>query len=117
MAAETPGKVPTKEEKSMFRKTSLLVGMLALMLVAPQAHAAKGDMMVGLNGGIAAPMSDFGDVFKMGFQGGLDFDYMMNDNVALGVDGSYVSNSAKDELIVSPVTDLKATTIQFGAHA
>ena len=101
----------------MFRKTSLLVGMLALMLIAPQAHAAKGDMMLGINGGIAAPMGDFKDVSKMGFLGGLNFDYMVNDMFAVGVDGSYVLNKAKDELIVAPVTDIKSTIIQFGAHA
>ncbi len=101
----------------MFRKTSLLVGMLALMLVAPQAHAAKGDMMLGFSGGVAAPMGDAKNFSKLGFLGGANFDYMVNDMVSLGVDGSYVVNNAKDELIVAPVTAAKVTFMQFGAHA
>jgi opacity protein-like surface antigen len=102
----------------MFRKTSVLAGALALMLVAPLAHAAKGDMSIGLGGGVSVPMSDFKDFAKLGFLGGASFDYMVNDMVAVGVDGSYVLNKAKDELIAADsLTDAKLTIMQFGAHA
>ena len=80
----------------MFRKTTLCVGLLALTLVVPQAYAAKGDMMLGFSGGVSAPMSDFKDIAKLGFLGGANFDYMVNDMIAVGVDGSYIQNKTKD---------------------
>lgn len=94
----------------MFRKTTLLVGALALMLVAPQAQAAKGDWMLNFNGGLGMPMGDFKDAAKMGFMGGVGASYMMSEAIALGVDGSFVMNDGSDDLNAF-LTDV-ATTIE-----
>lgn len=106
----------------MFRKTTLLVGALALMLVA-QAHAAAGEFKINLNGGVATPISDFKDAAKLGFMGGVGFDYMATENFAVGADGSFISNKASDDLEAFltlgagvPVT-AKFSMLQGGAHA
>jgi opacity protein-like surface antigen len=102
----------------MFRKTTLLVAALALSLVVPQAQAAKGDWMIDFNGGTAMPMSNFKDVAKLGFMGGVGAGYMVTDAVCVGVDGSYVKNSPSDDLkaLIAPAT-IKFSMIQGGAHA
>ncbi len=101
----------------MFRKTTLLAGALALMLVAPQAHAAKGDWMIDFNGGAAMPMSNFKDVAKLGFMGGVGAGYMVTEAVCVGADGAYIKNDASDDLkaAIAPAT-AKFSMIQGGAH-
>lgn len=112
----------------MFRKTSLLAGALALMLVVPQAHAAQGDWILGLNGGTSIPIGDFKDAAKLGFLGGVGVGYAVTENVVLGVDGSFVSNKGSDLLndgLTAVATFVegtpttvtgKFTMIQGGAH-
>jgi len=106
----------------MFRKTTLWAGALALILAAPQAYAAAGDWMIGLNGGLATPLSDFKDAAKLGFLGGVGFDYMATENIAVGVDGSFVYNKASDDyeafLTTAASTSVKAkfNMLQGGAH-
>ena len=46
----------------MKRKALLLTGVLAMVLVVPMAHAAKGDMAVSITGGMGIPVSKFSDV-------------------------------------------------------
>jgi outer membrane protein W len=103
----------------MFRKTCLVLAALATLAVVPQAHAAKGDIMLGLHGGVSMPMGDFKDGFKMGFLGGVEFDYMATEAVAIGADGAYITNKSSDDLnaALPAGTDAKFTMIQFGAHA
>jgi opacity protein-like surface antigen len=107
----------------MFRKTSLLVGVLAMLVVAPQVHAAaKGDMSIYFMGGASIPMGDYGDFAKLGFGGGVGFDYFVNENIAVGVDGSYTMNDAKDDvnaaLTALATAPVKASDsfIRGGAH-
>ena len=113
----------------MFRKTTLLAGALALVLIAPQAHAAAGEWMVNLNGGIATPLGDFKDAAKLGFMGGVGVDYMATEAFAVGVDGAFISNKGSD-LLNQSLTDIatliegtpttvegKFTMIQGGVHA
>ena len=112
----------------MFRKTSLMVGLLALALVAPQANAAQGDWNVSLNGGTGIPMGDFKDAAKLGFQGGVGFGYSVSENVVLGVDGSFISNGGSDlfnDALTAEATLLEGTPtevtgkfsmLQGGAH-
>ena len=101
----------------MFRKSTLLVSALALMLLAPLAHAAKGDVNLGVGGGLLMPLSDFKDVAKMGFLGALDMDYMVTDAVALGVDAMYSKNSAKDDLVTFlGVDEASVTMLAGGGH-
>lgn len=112
----------------MIRKTTLLIGALALMLAATQAQAATGDWTLGLNGGTSIPLSDFKDVAKVGFLGGVSIGYSVTDNVTVGADGSFLSNSGSDllndgltavaTLIEGTPTTVtgKTTMIQGGAH-
>ena len=43
----------------MSKKTALWAGVMALVLVAPQARAAAKEWSINFNGGVAAPMGDF----------------------------------------------------------
>lgn len=97
----------------MKKKTLLLTGALAMVLVVPMAHAAKGNMSIQLTGGMGIPVSKFSDVptvadinsgkitglgTKAGVNGGVGFDYMVTDAVALGLSGSFSKTDGKDEL-------------------
>lgn len=110
----------------MHRKTAVLVGALALILAAPQAHAAAGEFTINLNGGIATPISDYKDAAKLGFMGGVGFDYMATENLGVGIDGSFISNKGSDELNTllsggppdgaGVPAEAKFTLLQGGAH-
>ena len=103
----------------MLRKSSLLVAAIALMLVAPQAHAhaAKGDVNLSVGGGVCIPVSDYKDVVKLGFLGGLDVDYFVTEAVAIGVDGMFAKNSFKDDAKTAlGATDASSTFMSGGAH-
>jgi len=106
----------------MSKKTALWAGVMALLLVAPQARAAAKEWSLNFNGGIAAPVSDFKDAAKLGFMGGVGADYTVTQNVALGVDGSFVSNSGSDltNAALSTGAGVSATgkfqLLQGGAH-
>jgi len=102
----------------MSKKTALWAGVMALVLVAPQARAAAKEWTINFNGGVAAPIGDFKDAAKMGFMGGVGADYTVTPNFALGVDGSFVSNGASDALAAA-VAPVKASfqMMQGGAHA
>src|SRR5258708_6520393 len=69
---------------SMFRKATLLSVLASLALLAPMAHAAKGDVKITLGGGAGIPMGDFskkvadgGAGGSLGFTSGLAVDYMV----------------------------------------
>ena len=106
----------------MSKKTALWAGVLALVVVAPQAHAAAKEWSLNFNGGIAAPVSDFKDQAKLGYMGGVGVDYTVTPNVAIGVDGAYITNSGSDtfESSLSAAagvpTTAKVTMLQGGAH-
>ena len=102
----------------MSKKTALWAGVMALVLVAPQARAAAKEWSVNFNAGVAAPTSDFKDAAKLGFMGGVGADYTVTPNVALGFDGSFISNGASDQLkaAISPAT-ASFQMLQGGAHA
>ncbi len=81
----------------MFRKMSLVVAALALMVLVAQAQAAKGDWIVGLNAGTGIPISDYKDAAKVGFMGGVSFGYAATENVSIGVDGSFTANDGSED--------------------
>ena len=54
----------------MFRKHSLLIAALALVLVVPVTHAAG--WTIGVNGGLSKPTGDFGEDSKIGPIAGID---------------------------------------------
>ena len=106
----------------MSKKTALWAGVMALVLVAPQARAAAKEWTINFNGGVAAPMGDFKDAAKLGFMGGVGADYTVTPNVALGIDGSFISNSGSDlyNASLSAGAGVSATgkfqLLQGGAH-
>lgn len=114
----------------MFRKATLLAAVCSLVLLVPMAHAAKGDVRLSLVGGLSAPMGDFskkladgGAGASMGFNIGPSLDYMVTEAVAIGVDGSFTSNSLNSDerdalrtAFADDQIDLKYTTMGGGAH-
>jgi hypothetical protein len=105
----------------------VLMALLCMSLAIPALAAEKGEISFGLNGGLAMPMGDFGDVAKMGFGGGVYADYWLMPAIAIGVDGSYNRFDYSDDYItldeallheVDPAgtVDGTFTLMQFGAH-
>ena len=112
----------------MFKAHRVAAAALVLALVgaAPKAHAQA--FTFGLTGGAAIPMGDYGDAYKVGFEGGVMGDWWVSPQYALGIDVVGNFHNAKDDLNdyytalsdalggTSDVT-LKGTVIQFTAHA
>jgi Outer membrane protein beta-barrel domain len=90
------------------------VSALLSLVAVPMAHA-EGTMSFGLNGGVAMPMGDFGDAFKLGFAGGVYGDYWMNSKVAIGADVMY-NRFTGDEDVFGSGSDITFSDIQFGGH-
>jgi opacity protein-like surface antigen len=107
----------------MSKKAALCAGLLALLVVVPQARAAAKEWSINFNGGIAAPVSDFKDAAKLGFMGGVGASYTVTENWALGVDGSFTSNSGSDltnaslSLAAGVPATAKFSIMQGGVHA
>jgi opacity protein-like surface antigen len=85
----------------MFRKLSLLIAALALVLVVPVAHAAG--WTIGVSGGLSKPTGDFGQDSKIGPAAGIDICMHVNDKFAVGVEGNWTQNKHED---VGVVVDL-----------
>jgi outer membrane protein W len=124
--ARPPGQTPEVEETKM-RKLGIVVTAIACLMLAAQVFAAtapaagafKGQMDVGAFGGVAVPMgkladksteTELGGNMKMGYGGGVFFDYFMTPEIALGLDGSYVTSTNKDD------SNVKGNTMQYGIH-
>jgi hypothetical protein len=75
--------------------------MLLLGMVVFSNTSAAGEMTFGVNGGLASPTGDFGDLYKAGFQAGVFSDYVINEQFALGVGIDYVSMGASDDYVAS----------------
>ncbi len=98
--------------------------LLAAVLVTSASAAHAGDMTFGLNGGVAVPMGDFGDAFKLGFGGGVYADYWIKPTYAFGADINGSFFSAKDDQLDAlktafpayPDPSAKANLINFGVH-
>lgn len=116
------------------RKSWMVLAALACLAVMATTAVAetasvgddmKGQVTVGLQGGIVLPMGKLAEDVdleaeegiggfqgKMGFGGGLCVDYFITKEFALGLDGSY----ATFESDYADAGDAKATTMQFGLH-
>lgn len=116
----------------MFRKTALLIGALAMMVLASQAQAAD-PWRISIGGGLAVPVGDFstdlsgsspGFDASLGYTVGPSIDYRVNQQFGIGVDGFFASNNIKKEdrdLIrtqapADPAFDLKYTQVGGGVH-
>lgn len=78
----------------MFRKSSLLIAVLALVLVVPVANAAG--WTIGVNGGLAKVTGDEGQDSKMGPMAGLDICMHVTEQFAVGAEGNWSRNKHKD---------------------
>jgi hypothetical protein len=109
------------------RKLGIVVTAIACLMMAavtfaadkPAAGAFKGQMDIGVFGGVAVPMgqlaakgtdTEIGANMKMGYGGGVFFDYFMTPEIALGLDGAYVTSTNKDD------SNVKGNTMQYGIH-
>lgn len=77
------------------KKLTKILAICALVLISFTANA---QLKLGVGGGIALPMGDFGDAVKTGFGVNVGGKYMLNDNMALGLDLGYHMFSAKEEV-------------------
>lgn len=93
------------------KKTALITLLLSLVVVT--GAFAAGAMTFGVDGGVALPTGDFGDYFKMGYQGGVFGEYGFDKQFAVGIGADYDKVSVKDEY----KTDLEAIAILEGAPA
>ena len=98
----------------MRKLAMVLFALGSLVLMAVPAFAEKGDMAFGVNGGMAMPMGQLADEdyadMKMGPDFGINFDYFITKDMALGLDGSYAMMTANES------DDVKAKTMAFGVH-
>lgn len=106
----------------MSRKALTLASILAVLLVAVQAHADEGNWMIGFSAGAAIPRGDYRRATEDGLIGGVEFDYLATEKLALGLDGFLTRNNMSDLVEAdltaeagTPVT-AKVTMIQGGAH-
>ena len=70
--------------------------VFAVILLAPGFVHAQGKMALGINGGVALPMGDFGDGFDMGFGGNAIFVYHASPMSDFTASVGYLTWSAKD---------------------
>ena len=112
----------------MFRKIGLFVAALALLALVPQAQAAKGDWKLSVLGGMTVPMGDFSQKLlsgglgaKTGFGTGASVDYMVIDQLAVGVDGFYAKNGLNSDerdlfRLIDPTFDFNYSQVGGRAH-
>lgn len=79
----------------MLRMRSLLIAVIALVLMVPVAHAAGG-WTIGVSGVLGKATGDDGKDEKIGPVAGIDVCMHVNDRIAVGVEGNWVSNKHKD---------------------
>ena len=104
------------------RRSSAVLAAIAVLCVSSMAYAktmtpgegVKGSWFIGPIGAVSQPLGDLSDKDKGNFGTGFDVgglvDYMLTDQIGLGVDGAFNSSSNKD------VSAFKAKTTNFGAH-
>ena len=73
------------------KRVSRILAVVALSLFV--GGIANAQIKVGVGGGIQLPIGDFGDEnimgAKIGFGGGVSGEYMVNENIGVGVSGGY----------------------------
>lgn len=76
-----------------------LVKLAAVAALCLASVAASAQIKVGANAGAFIPMGTFGDMAGTGFGGGLSGKYMLNDNMAVGLNAGYYTFGEKDLII------------------
>jgi opacity protein-like surface antigen len=96
----------------------LIVFFLAMNV---QAVDLKGKFAFSGAGGLAMPMGDFNDEFKMGFGGGAEFEYFVLPQLSIGANFAYNAFKPKDEwvevfhLLDIDIKDENYTIMNYGA--
>ena len=99
-----------------------LLPVPALSLATATAHAAAGDVSLGLKAGLGLPIGDFKDVAATGFHIGATGDYALNDRFSLGGDLVYHTFGGNDDLekalsaTLGQSVDFKFSIIQVTPH-
>lgn len=76
-----------------------MIKKIALFAVAAFfAVSASAQIKVNVGGGLALPMGDFGDGFKMGYGVNVGGKYMLNEKMAVGASLGYFMFTPKDEV-------------------
>ncbi len=88
-------------------KKVIMLSLAAVLFFAASSSAQDDKMSVGINGALALPMGDFGDVAKMGFGGGVSFGYMMSPEFKLGLNVGLLSFGEK-------ISGVKSSMIPIG---
>ena len=65
-------------------KKLFLISVLILGTVTANAQ-----FKLGVNGGVQIPIGNFGDVANVGFGGGINAEYLLNESFGLGLDAGY----------------------------
>lgn len=89
----------------------LMVFFLALNV---QAVDLKGKFALSGAGGLAMPMGDFNDGFKMGFGGGTEFEYFFLPQLSAGANFTY-NMFAPDDEFAEFFNDEKFKIMTYGA--
>ena len=72
--------------------------VLLALAVVMFAFSVNAQVKIGVSGGIALPMGDFGTAYKMSFGGGVTAKKMLGDKMAIGLGLSYIMLSPTDEM-------------------
>lgn len=103
-------------------KIKSLLTVAALSFATATAHAAAGDVSLGLKAGLGLPIGDFKDVAATGFHIGATGDYALNDRFSLGGDLVYHTFGGNDDLekalsaTLGQSVDFKFSIIQVTPH-
>ncbi len=111
------------------------LAVAAIIALGAAGAANAGTFWVGPMGGVSVPTGDFGDVAKLGFNGGVTGTYMIDPMWGVGADLGYHMWNAKDEfndalnqevidqvfdetgiVIPSPNAEVKFSALQYTAH-
>ena len=65
-----------------------LLAVVALSLFVGGMANAEG-IKLGVNGGLQLPMGDFGEGLNLGFGGGISGEYLVNENIGIGLNAGY----------------------------
>ncbi len=103
-------------------KLRSILTLFALTVLASSAHAAAGDVSLGVKAGLGVPLGDFKDAASTGFHLGAAGDYHLNDRFAVGGDLVFHTFGGNDDrekaltaLAGSPV-DFKFSIFQITPH-
>lgn len=95
----------------------LVLAMLMMTLAASMAAAAKGEFLMGGEGGMTIPTGDLDEFADPGFAAGVFGDYGIANNCTVGLNIIYHGYGVPDDIITGlGATDASFSVIQFTAN-